>query len=165
MFITFSELAELKGVTRSAVSQRKATGILDEAIIKVGNREKLNKEMALECWEKNTVPYTPFINDGVKEVAEGKDAPSFNQSRAKREQMMARLAEIDVAEREKELVKSDEVKENWIQIVTLARTKVLGIPSKAKQRIPDLDTNAMTLLEEIVRETLEDLASENAQAA
>jgi len=42
--------------------------------------------------------------------------------------------------------------------VTLARTKIMGIPTKAKQRIPDLDTEAVTVLEDIVRETLEDLA-------
>ena len=34
---------------------------------------------------------------------------------------------------------------------------MLGIPSKAKQRIPDLDAAAMACLEDIVRETLEDL--------
>ena len=37
---------------------------------------------------------------------------------------------------------------------------MLGIPSKAKQRIPDLDTAAMKALEDIVRETLEDLSGE-----
>jgi len=36
---------------------------------------------------------------------------------------------------------------------------MLGIPTKAKQRIPDLDTDAMGVLEDIVRETLEDLSS------
>ena len=37
---------------------------------------------------------------------------------------------------------------------------MLVIPSKAKQRIPDLDAAAMACLEDIVRETLEDLAGE-----
>ena len=37
---------------------------------------------------------------------------------------------------------------------------MLGIPTKAKQRIPDLDGAAMACLEDIVRETLEDLAGE-----
>ena len=78
---------------------------------------------------------------------------------------MARLAEIDVEEREKLLVPSEEVKNAWIQLVTIAKTKVLGIPTKAKQRIPDLDKGAIGLLDEIVRETLEDLAVENVEAA
>ena len=93
------------------------------------------------------------------------EIPDFNTSRSKREAMMARLAEIDVEEREKVLVSAAEVKTSWAQIISLARTKVLGIPSKAKQRIPDLDTSAMTCLEDIVRESLEDLASSDLEAA
>ena len=165
MFITFSDLAQLKGVSRSAVSQRRQTGILDAAIVKVGAREKLNKELALELWDKNSVSFTPEIKESKKNVVTNEDVPSFNESRAKREAMMARLAEIDVEEREKLLVPSEEVKNAWIQLVTIAKTKVLGIPTKAKQRIPDLDKGAMALLDEIVRETLEDLAVENIEAA
>ena len=78
---------------------------------------------------------------------------------------MARLAEIEVEEKEKVLVPSEDVKRSWVQLVTIAKTKVLGIPTKAKQRIPDLDKGAMALLDEIVRETLEDLAVENVEAA
>ena len=76
--------------------------------------------------------------------------------------MMARLAEIVVEEREKVLVPSADVEASWVQLVTIAKTKVLGIPTRAKQRIPDLDKNAMSLLDEIVRETLEDLAAQAA---
>jgi hypothetical protein len=36
----------------------------------------------------------------------------------------------------------------------------MGIPTKAKQRIPDLDVDAISVLDDIVRETLEDLATE-----
>ena len=93
---------------------------------------------------------------------ENEPIPDFNASRAKREAMMARLAEIDVEEREKVLVPSADVESQWVQLVTIAKTKVLGIPTKAKQRIPDLDKNAMSLLDEIVLETLEDLAAQAA---
>ena len=165
MFITFSDLAQLKGVTRSAVSQRRQTGILDAAIVKVGAREKLNKELALELWDKNSVSFTPEIKESIKNVGSSEELPSFNESRAKREAMMARLAEIEVEEKEKVLVPSEDVKKSWVQLVTIAKTKVLGIPTKAKQRIPDLDKGAMALLDEIVRETLEDLAVENVEAA
>ena len=101
MFITFSDLAQLKGVTRSAVSQRRQTGILDAAIVKVGAREKLNKELALELWDKNSVSFTPEIKESIKNVGSNEELPSFNESRAKREAMMARLAEIEVEENEK----------------------------------------------------------------
>ena len=165
MFITFSDLAKLKGVSRSAGSQRRRTGILKESIVKVNGKEMLNKDLALELWDKNSVSFTPEIKESTKNIGNNEELPSFNESRAKREAMMARLAEIEVEEKETVLVPSEDVKRSWIQLVTIAKTKVLGIPTKAKQRIPDLDKGAMALLDEIVRETLEDLAVENVEAA
>ena len=60
--------------------------------------------------------------------------------------------------KEKDLVPMTEVQTTWENIVTTARTKLLGVPTKAKQRIPDLDTNAMAHLDDIIREALEELA-------
>ena len=162
MFISFADLAKMKGVSRSAVSQKKRAGILNGAIVNVNGKDVLNKDEALRLWETNMVPHfsklTKVEGDNRK-TTNTDEIPDFNTSRSKREAMMARLAEIDVEEREKVLVSAAAVKSSWAQIISLARTKVLGIPSKAKQRIPDLDTSAMTCLEDIVRESLEDLAS------
>ena len=168
MFISFADLAKMKGVSRSAVSQKKRAGILNGAIVNVNGKDVLNKDEALRLWETNMVPHlsnlTKVEGDNRK-TTNTEEIPDFNTSRSKREAMMARLAEIDVEEREKVLVSAAEVKSSWAQIISLARTKVLGIPSKAKQRIPDLDTSAMTCLEDIVRESLEDLASSDLEVA
>ena len=168
MFISFADLAKMKGVSRSAVSQKKRAGILNGAIVNVNGKDVLNKDEALRLWETNMVPHlsqlTKVEGDNRK-TTNTEEIPDFNTSRSKREAMMARLAEIDVEEREKVLVSAAEVKSSWAQIISLARTKVLGIPSKAKQRIPDLDTSAMTCLEDIVRESLEDLASSELETA
>jgi len=168
MFISFADLAKMKGVSRSAVSQKKRAGILNGAIVNVNGKDVLNKDEALRLWETNMVPHfsklTKVEGDNRK-TTNTDEIPDFNTSRSKREAMMARLAEIDVEEREKVLVSAAAVKTSWAQIISLARTKVLGIPSKAKQRIPDLDTSAMTCLEDIVRESLEDLASSDLEAA
>ena len=168
MYISFADLAKLKGVSRSAVSQKKRAGILNGAIDYVNGKAVLNKEEALRLWDTNMVPHESQLTK-VSEIPRptqvGKveeEIPDFNTSRSKREAMMARLAEIDVEEREKVLVPSADVEASWVQLVTIAKTKVLGIPTRAKQRIPDLDKNAMSLLDEIVRETLEDLAAQAA---
>ena len=170
MFISFADLAKLKGVSRSAVSQKKRAGILNDAIEYVNGKPVLNKDEALRLWETNMVPNESQLSKPKPQERRGvevgkidkEDIPDFNTSRSKREAMMARLAEIDVEEREKVLVPSVDVESSWIQLVTIAKTKVLGIPTKAKQRIPDLDKNAMSLLDEIVRETLEDLSAQTA---
>ena len=169
MFISFADLAKLKGVSRSAVSQKKRAGILNGAIVNVNGKDLLNKDDALRLWEANMVPHHSKLTkvaDKPRTTEIGKveeeEIPDFNTSRSKREAMMARLAEIDVEEREKVLVPSADVEASWVQLVTIAKTKVLGIPTRAKQRIPDLDKNAMGLLDEIVRETLEDLSAQAA---
>jgi phage terminase Nu1 subunit (DNA packaging protein) len=91
--------------------------------------------------------------------------PEYEESRARTEHLKAELLELDRKQKEALLVSAADVKNSWAQIISLARTKVLGIPSKAKQRIPDLDTSAMTCLEDIVRESLEDLASSELETA
>ena len=72
------------------------------------------------------------------------------------------MLEIERKQKEEQLVDSKEVKATWLQLIALAKTKVLGIPSKAKQRIPDLDVSAMKCLEDIVRESLEEIADTQA---
>ncbi len=84
--------------------------------------------------------------------------PEYEESRARTEYLKAELLELERKQKEELLVPAEDVKTTWVNIISVARTKVLGIPSKAKQRIPDLDTSAMTCLEDIVREALEELA-------
>jgi len=87
------------------------------------------------------------------------DIPDYDVSRARTEHLKAELLELERKQKEQILVKAEEVEAKWVEIITMARTKILGIPTKAKQRIPDLDTDAIGLLDDIVRETLEDLAA------
>ena len=152
-------------VTKAAVSKALKNGRLDEAKVNREGKVFLEKEKAFRIWEQTSDPSQPRARKTAIAASDNEELPSFNESRAKREAMMARLAEIEVEEKEKVLVPSEDVKRSWVQLVTIAKTKVLGIPTKAKQRIPDLDKGAMALLDEIVRETLEDLAVENVEAA
>jgi len=85
--------------------------------------------------------------------------PEYEESRARTEHLKAELLELERKQKESLLVPAAEIEAKWVEIVTQARTKMLGIPTKAKQRIPDLDTDAMGVLEDIVRETLEDLSA------
>jgi phage terminase Nu1 subunit (DNA packaging protein) len=86
--------------------------------------------------------------------------PDYDESRARTEHLKAELLELDRQQKEGKLVPAVDVEAKWVEIITMARNKMLGIPSKAKQRIPELDANAMSCLEDIVRESLEDLAEE-----
>jgi len=70
----------------------------------------------------------------------------------------AELARLEYEERSGKLLPADEVKLRWQGIVTLARTKVLGLPAKIQQRLQHLEPADVAIIEELVRETLEELA-------
>lgn len=168
------------GVTKEAVYQAIKRGRLQTYPGK-RNAPMLDADTLLKDWNKNTQRpvSTRSTKKPEKPVEEKKPdkpveerrpeprmsrtqeyIPDYDESRARTEYLKAELLELDRQKKAEKLVPVDDVEAKWIEIVTLARGKMLGIPSKAKQRIPDLDAAAMASLEDIVRETLEDLAGE-----
>ena len=85
--------------------------------------------------------------------------PEYEESRARTEHLKAELLELERKQKEDSLVPMKEVQQKWTEVITTARTKLLGISSKAKQRLPDLDTNAVSCIDDIVREALEELSA------
>ena len=87
------------------------------------------------------------------------ELPDYNVSRARSEFEKANLLELDRKAKEALLLPADQVEKAWANAVTIARTKLLAIPTRARQRIPHLSLEEVALIEELVRETLEDLSS------
>lgn len=178
--ITRAEAARALGVTKEAVYAAVKAGRLS-VIRTADGRELVQSETMREEWSRNTqkrigigpkppagsVERTPLrpieqrLRSQAREerMAATEDAvPDYDVSRARTEHLKAELLELERKQKESQLVKADEVEAKWVEIITIARTKMLGIPTKAKQRIPDLDTDAITTLDDIVRETLEDIS-------
>ena len=136
----------------------------------------VNSETMREEWSKNTQkrvgrgPKPPAgapkpLRPREQRIPQGRisrtaeSIPDYEESRARTEHLKAELLELERKQKQALLVPAADIELKWVEIVTQARTKMLGIPTKAKQRIPDLDADAMTVLEDIVRETLEDLSA------
>ena len=137
MFITFADLAKLKSVSRSAVSQRRQTGILKDAIVKVNGREMLNKDLALELWDRNSVPApSPITAETKKELKKqvqdmpADQIPDFNVSRAKNEFYKAELARIQVLQQKKELISAKEVEKKSVELAVGIREAFLTLPDR-----------------------------------
>ena len=167
MLITFADLAKIKGVSRSAVSQKKASGVLDAAIVKVGSKYQLNKDLALELWEKNTDPAMAVIPAQTKKELKEKvyalsdDAiPDFHVSRARKEHYLSELAKIQVAQQKKELIPVAEVKKSSFQIGRAAREKFSSVADRlAHQLAGETDATAIhRLISDEHRMALEQLA-------
>jgi excisionase family DNA binding protein len=179
--ITKAEAARALGVTKEAVYAAVKTGRLPVVRTNDG-RELVQSDTMRQEWAKNTqkrigrgpkppagtVERTPLrpIEERLRSAAADSThlgqtteaIPDYDLSRARTEHLKAELLELERKQKEKILVKAEEVEAKWVEIITLARTKLLGIPTKAKQRIPDLDTDAISTLDDIVREALEDIA-------
>jgi phage terminase Nu1 subunit (DNA packaging protein) len=60
------------------------------------------------------------------------------------------------------LVRSVEVELRWARIATEVRTALLGIPSRLKGRRPNLTSEDLRVIDEMIRETLTGLADRGA---
>jgi len=173
--ITRAEAARALGVSAEAVYAAVKSGRLS-VVSGSDGRPMVNSETMREEWARNTQtkigvgPKAPG-DGGVKKplrsreermgerVAKTKEViPDYDESRARTEHLKAELLELDRQQKEGQLVRVEDVEREWLEIITMARTKLLGVPTKAKQRLPDLDTDAIGVLDDIVREALEDLA-------
>jgi hypothetical protein len=180
--ITRTEAAQILRVSFQAVDNAIKAGRLS-AIHTVDGRVLIESTTMRDEWARNTQkrigvgpspapePRSPLRsreermttrnnNTQSRNGSTNEAIPDYNDSRARTEHLKAELLELERKQKEGLLVLASEVEAKWVEIITLARTKILGIPTKAKQRIPDLDTDAIGLLEDIVRETLEDLSGE-----
>ena len=163
--ISRSEAARLKKVSPQAVykaiNQGRVTPVVDN-----DGKVMLDKDAFETDWEKTYHPNQMKKANNYhkpRQKAVITDIPAYEESRARTEHLKAELLDIERKQKEKDLVDSKQVQAKWLEVISIAKNKVLGIPSKAKQRIPELDVSAMNCLEDIVRESLEEIA--NTQAA
>jgi phage terminase Nu1 subunit (DNA packaging protein) len=62
-------------------------------------------------------------------------------------------------ELEQQLYRVETVEQAWGRAVNMTRTKILGVPSRAKQQIPHLTPDEIELIRDLLREALEELAA------
>ena len=157
--ITRKEAAEKMGVTIQAVymaiKQGRLTAIKDNQ-----GKVVINSDTMLNEWSKKSEPkLTRKIEHKTYKASQSEtDYPECVESKARTEHLKAELLELERKEKEKSLVAVDEVNNTWQKIITNTRNKMLGVASKAQQRLPDLDNSAVDCIDDIVREALEELS-------
>ena len=166
--ITRKQAAEELGVTLQSIYMSVKRGKLTAMEDAHGNILINSDTMRDELRRKSAGQRMNRIDATNKKVKKTRNSitdesiPEYEESRARTEHLKAELLELERKAKEKDLVPMSEVQTTWENIVATARTKLLGVPTKAKQRIPDLDTNAMAHLDDIIREALEELAEPQA---
>jgi len=87
------------------------------------------------------------------------DLPDYTISRARSEFEKANLLELQRKTQEGQLLRREDVELAWGSAVNITRTRLLGVPSTAKQRIPHLEIEEVELLTTLIREALDELAA------
>lgn len=169
------EYARHRGVSAEAVRKAIASGRLRDSVVRVDGVPKIaDVDLADREWAAGTRPRVDHeparapaaLEHGAPPGLEGR-TPDYNDSRALREMHAARreaaladLAEIEVAEKRGELVSVDEARADVINKFTIVKTKILGVPTRIAQRLPSLAAEVVPVVEELLREALEELAAE-----
>lgn len=157
---TLTEYAKRRGVSKAAVSKAIATGRLTKSVArnKRGQPSIADQDLADREWDANT---RGSEEDG--ELPPG--IPKLNVSRAIREHHAARreAALADSAEDERdfareELVPTEEARAFVIDRFTVVKTKLTGVPTRLSQRLPELAEKVTPVLDQLIREALEELA-------
>lgn len=103
----------------------------------------------------------PELPQNQENWANDGEIPDYTVSRARAEYEKANLLELDRRKKEGELLTRVEVEKAWSDAINASKTKLLALPTMAKQRIPHLDLEEIEVLTELVREALEALADES----
>jgi hypothetical protein len=179
--LSLSAYARHRGVSHVAVSKAIAAGRLTASVVrdergapKIGDPELADREWAANTRPRVDYPATDLPGDlpshaprTARPPAAGAprpDVPDYNESRARRESALADMAEIEVAERRGELVPVAEARADVVSRFTVVRTRLLGVPSRVAQRLPHLAGEVVPVLDELLREALEELALEGGTA-
>ena len=108
----------------------------------------------------------------LREVAAGRAAATGGdggldlvEQRARLAAAQADRAELELAARRGQLVDAEQVKAGFVNMVTTAKTRLMGVPSKAKARIPTLTVRDIEALEDLITEALIAVAQDQPEAA
>lgn len=166
MLITYVDLAKIKNVSKSAVSQRKAKGIFKQALVKTENgKDFLDKDLALKAWDGVFVAVNE-VKDTKQELKQKIESlpadsiPDFAESKAKREFYLAELAKLDVEEKKEKLVSVDEIKKSSFATGRAIREALTNLADRLSHQLAGEDD--ATVIHEIIssehREALQNLA-------
>ena len=163
MLITYVDLAKIKNVSKSAVSQRKAKGIFKQALVKTEDgKDFLDKDLALQAWDGIFIP----VKEAKKDLKQKIDSlpsdsiPDFAESKAKREFYLAELAKLDVLEKKKELVSVEEIKKSSFAKGRAIREALTNLADRLSHQLAGEDD--ATVIHKIInsehKEALQNLA-------
>lgn len=162
--MSLAAYAHHRGVDPQAVIRAVRRGRLSRSLVMVQGHPKVaDVALADQEWEANTDLTKAPATVKARAAARGAHAGvaptiSLAEAAAEEKRWKAERAKLDFQMRSGELVSAKEWTAALAEDLARFRSKVLGLPSKAKQVLPHLSTTDLKALNRICREMLEELA-------
>lgn len=80
------------------------------------------------------------------------------QAAARREAALADMAELELAAQRGRLVDADQARADIFALISMAKTRLLGVPTLVAQDCPDIAARVVPLIDKRIRDALEELA-------
>lgn len=162
---SFGAYAKHRGCSRQAVSRAWKAGRLKASVSLVEGRPTIPEFAAADLeWATNSDyrRHPELLGNAGEDDGE---AGPYAGAAAREKHWRAELAELTYQQRAGELVNAREMAAEIANAYSTVRTKLLGVPSKAKQRLPHLTLADLATLDDIVRESLEAIANDTSDVA
>jgi hypothetical protein len=163
------EYARMRGVSVVAVSKAVKTKRISLV------RGKIDPAKADKEWAANTQPGQRAAKARRKAPSSKVDAMppavgelpgipepepnTYAAARAKREELHLKSEQMDFDLKMGELVRASDIRERLAKLHTEAKTRLLGVASKCKARIPQLSAIDVSIIEDLIREALGEIAN------
>lgn len=175
MLVTFSEFAAIRGCAKGTVTAA-TKGRIKAAVVEKDGKRWLDRDLALELWNKNTrathnskvsrpdpVEPEPTNPEELKRSIDRlpDDAiPDLNESRARKEHYQAELAKLQVSQQRDELVSTEQVKREAFAAARSVRDSLMALPDRLAAQLAGTSDVRLchTLLTEELRVALRSLA-------
>jgi len=175
LLVTFSEFAAIRGCAKGTVTAA-TKGRIKAAVVEKDGKRWLDRDLALELWNKNTrathnskvsrpdpVEAEPTSPEELRRSIDRlpDDAiPDLNESRARKEHYQAELAKLQVSQQRDELISTEQVKREAFAAARSVRDSLMALPDRlAAQLAGTTDARLChNLLTEELRVALRSLA-------
>jgi hypothetical protein len=130
--------------------------LIDEYLTSVDQRQAIRPKPGVARSVADSAPRAmPIFN-----ATPDDQLPPYTESQARKAYEQANLLELERKQKEALLLPADEVERAWADTVAIAKTKLLAVPSRLRQRIPHLTLEEIAIAENLIRESLEELSAE-----
>ncbi len=166
-YISAKAYAKHRGVTLPAVLSAISTGRLEKSVRKQGPGYRINCELADEEWSQNTdsgsgAPAHAKNTQAADPPIDGDTPISYAEARAQHERFKARLAQLELEQREAKLVEAEVVKQEAFRVARMVRDALLNLPDRVAGELA-AETNQFKVHQRLsleIRRALEDMKLE-----